>query len=236
MKRNILPRRPWLTAGLVVASLVLVTALTLTAFNLRPVHAAGTGSDGPFGGCTPVNGAPTCHIRGASAYAQYVTTDGCIYSSAGMWIFENLESDQPGGFTGGPAMYAWVYKYDMCNFIDLEDGYGYTTAVDFTHDGGLESASVNTTMLLPTPSWDNTPPVNVTINLKWKGVGSTTSYLDNYQFRNGSTMYRTHYKGDNRAAVVSGTFSDGTTNYAATPTMSTLYNMQGGTLDIIQQQ
>ncbi len=49
MKRNVLLRRPWLTAGLVVASVVLVTTLTLTAFNLRPVHASGTGSGDPLG-------------------------------------------------------------------------------------------------------------------------------------------------------------------------------------------
>lgn len=239
MKRNTLLRRPLVTAGVSVASLVLVSTLILAGLNMRNVHAAGTGGGGGGYGpaCAPLNGAPTCHFSGASAYAQYTNTssDGCIYTSAGMWIFENLVSDQPGGPTGGPVMWAWIYKFDMCNFTDLEYGYGYTNAVDFTHDAALESATVSATMQLPTPPWDSTPPVNATINLKWKGVGSVTSYLDSFQTRTGSTIYRTHYKGDNRMAVVSGTLSDGTTNFAATPTMSSLYVMQGGTLDIIQQ-
>ncbi len=132
-------------------------------------------------------------------------------------------------------MYAWIYKYDMCNYTDLEYGYGYTTTVDFTHDAAMESASVSATMLLPTPAWDSTPPVNATINLKWKGVGPTTSNFDSSQTRAGHTLFRTHFTGDNRAAVVSGTFSDGTTNYAAAPTMSNLSVMQGGTLEINQE-
>lgn len=239
MKRNVLLRRPWLTAGLVVASLVLVSTLTLAALNLHHVHAAGTGGGGGgYGfGCAPLNGASTCHFSGATAYAEYVQypdSSGCIYSSAGMMVFDNLQSDQPGGPTGSPTLYVSIFKYDMCNYNVLEDGYGYTTAVDFKHDAALQSASVSATMQISDP-YTSTPPINVTVNLTWKGVGSVTSLLDTYQLRTASTLYRTHFKADNRMAVVSGTLSDGTANFAATPTMSTLYNAQGGTLDIIRQ-
>ena len=235
MKRNILLRRPLVTAGVSVASLVLVSTLILAGLNLRHVHASGTGGGGGGGyGCSPSNGAPTCHFKGASAYADYVNSDGCIYSSAGMFVFDDVTSDQPGGPTGGPVMYVSLYKYDMCNLVDLEDGYGYTTAVDFKHDAALESASVTATIQLSDP-YTSASPTNVTINLTWKGVGSVTSYLDNYQIRTSTSLYRTHFKADNRMAVVSGTLSDGTTNFAATPTMSALYNSVGGTLEIIRQ-
>lgn len=236
MKRIILPRRPWLTAGLVVASLVLITTLTLTAFNLRPVHASGVGSDIGLG-CSPTNGAPTCHFSGAAVFAQYVSgTDstGCIYSQAGMILFDNIEHDQAGAPTGGPELYVGIWKEDLCSYTLLEDGSGYTTAPDFKHDAGLESASVNTMLQLTDP-YTGTPPINVTINLTWKGFGPVTSIVDGYQTRTAHSVYKLRFTADNRMAVVTGTFSDGTTNYAATPSMFPIYDSHGGTLEINQQ-
>ncbi|MGZ6391581.1 MAG: hypothetical protein ACXWQZ_20275, partial [Ktedonobacterales bacterium] len=67
MKRNIMLRRPWLTAGIAVASIVLVSTLTFAALNLRHVHAGGTGGGGGYNECLYTGGDPACHFRGAGA-------------------------------------------------------------------------------------------------------------------------------------------------------------------------
>ncbi len=236
MNRNVLLRRPWLTAGLVVASLVLVSTLTVAALNLRHVRASGTGGGGGYGGyneCLYTGGDPACHFSGSVAQALFNTGgDGtnCVFTSMNVFVSENVIHNQPGTPTGAPHIFVSVFRYDNCAYTMLEDSFGYTTGFDYTHDASMESASVNATV--PLTDYVTGTTRNVTLNLVWKGFGNVDSYMDNYEYQTGHTIFRSHFSADDRQAIVTGTLTDGTTSSSLGPNLARLYNAQGGTLDI----
>jgi hypothetical protein len=232
MKTRFFQRRSAVVLSLVIAGLVLVSTLTVTALNLRNVHASGTGVNG----CFPTAGTKTCHFSGINSMADFSSSDpgsSCIYSWTSVFVSDNVVANEPGATSGTPFVAVNIFKFDQCSYTVLLDQSGMTTNVDFRHDASLQSASVNATV--PTTDYLTGATSNFTISLQWRGVGPLSKVMDQQATRSQHLVLRTHYMGDTRAAIVSGTFSDGTTNYAATPALSTLYETQGGTLDLIQQ-
>lgn len=236
MKRNILLRRPWLTAGIAVASVVLLSTLTLAALNLRHVHAGGTGGGGGGYGsneCLYTGGDPACHFSGAAAQTGFsIGGDGtnCIFTSANVFVSDNVVHSQPESPTGGPYIFVSLFRYDNCADTMLEDSFGSATGFDYKHDASMESASVNATV--PVTDYVTGTTRNLTLNVVWKGFGNVDSFMDNYQFQTGHTVFHSHFSGDNRQAIATGTLTDGTTSYSFGPGLSRLYNARGGTLDI----
>lgn len=232
MKATFFRRRFAVILSIVVASLVLAGTATLATLNLRHVHASGTG----LNACFPSAGSSTCHFSGFTAYAQFnPDSDSCIYTSASIFVADKVLRDQPGEPAGQPFISVSIFRLDTCasGYTPLEDAYGTTTSVDIKHDAALGSASATATV--PITDYYTQATSTVTIDLKWKGIGSLTNVIDRQAYGSGHFMFRTHFTGDSRAAVVSGTISEGTTNYAATPAMSYLYSTQGGALDIERQ-
>ncbi|MGZ3601211.1 MAG: hypothetical protein ACXWQR_02220 [Ktedonobacterales bacterium] len=231
MKTRFLQRRFAVVLSLAIAGLVLVSTLTLTALNLRNVHASGTGVNS----CYPTAGTKTCRFSGINATANFSSSDtgsGCTYSWTEVIVSDNVVSG-PGVTSGTPFVGVNIFKFDQCTYTVLQDQFGVTTDVDFKHDTSLQSASVDA--IVPVTDSLTGTTSNFTIDLKWRGVGPLSKVMDQQATRSQHYVLRTHYTGDTRAAIVLGTFSDGTTNYAATPALSTLFETKGGTLDIIQQ-
>lgn len=232
MKMRFFQRRSAAVLSLVLAGLVLASTLTLAAFNLRNVHASGTGVNG----CFPTAGTTTCHFSGINSMADFSSSDlgsSCVYSWTSVFVSDNVVASEPGVTSGTPFVAVNIFKFDQCSYTVLLDQSGMTTTVDFRHDASLQSASVAATV--PTTDSLTGATSNFTISLQWRGVGPLSKVMDQQATRSQHTVFRTRYMGDTRTAIVSGTFSDGTTNYAATPTLSNIFETQGGTLDIIQQ-
>ncbi|MGZ3637759.1 MAG: hypothetical protein ACXVCX_07970, partial [Ktedonobacterales bacterium] len=174
-------------------------------------------------------------FNGINATAYFSPSDtgsSCIYSWTTVFVSDHV-TGEPGVTSETSFAGVNIFKFDQCTYTVVQDQFGIATNVDFKHDASLQYASIDATV--PVTDYLTGTTSNFTISLKWRGVGSLSKVMDQQSTRSQHYVFRTRYTGDTRAAIVSGTFSDGTTNYAAAPALATLYSTQGGTLDIVQQ-
>ena len=70
------------------------------------------------------------------------------------------------------------------------------------------------------------------LHATWTGFGPISTQTTSTSSRNGDTLFRSHFTGSNRMAMVTGTISDGTTTSTISMT-GTMEDAQGG--DILIQ-
>jgi len=215
-----------------VAAILAVIVLPATG---RPAQASGSGSGG---GCFSTTG-PVCTAKGGDADAFFgsVSSDGCIFTSAEIQSFQNLT--HPGNVTN-QAVFVSISVFDACNFVQLVAASNFdstTQGLNFTgtiHFGDqLSTARVQGTATM----FDFISNTNftATIDVTWQGDGPSTHSFDSLHSRAPGVIVNTHFKGTFRSAAASGTLSDGTTNFAATPTLdASLDDISTGTVQIIK--
>jgi hypothetical protein len=215
--------RQLVLGGLGFVGLVAVVAVLLVAvspFGARVAHGGGTGG----GGCVSTSG-PACHFSGNDAFAVFasVSSDNCIFTEAFIQPMASLT--RPGGVTSQAVTVA-IDKFDACQGIDLGSANNVdpTTFVpDFTgtiqFDGKLSTATVTGTA----PMFDaftGAQLFTTTVNVTWKGYGSTTQSVDSSHFHGFGFISNTHFTGQSRQAEASGALTDATgTNLASPPTL-----------------
>ena len=223
--------------GLALFAMVAVVAVLLVAvspFGTRVAHGSGTGG----GGCFPTSG-PACQFKGndANAFFGGVSSDGCIFTEA--FIHPMASLTRPGNITS-QAVFISIDKFDECQGIGLESASNFdpnTFLPDFTgtiqFGTNLSTASVVGTA----PMFDGFTGAQLfttTINVTWKGYGSTTKSIDSSHFHGFGFIMSTHFNGDSRSAEASGTFTDETgANLATPPTLNaSLAYAKSGTVSI----
>jgi len=218
--------------GGVVAVLVLAGTLTLTTLNLRHVHASGTG-----GGCYPTSG-PACTFKGHSATAQFESTSACVFSDVSVFVSDNLTRSSGTTTTQGSSVNLSTYSYNNCTG-DYSYGWGYDTGtVQLSQSGDSLTAQGNVVVYVYTGNdsgsggtsaglagsgtgggGGSASTVNYTVNLTWKSFGAPSHSVSDFHFQSPGYLMQGHYTGSSQNAIVSGTLSDGTTNFAATPSI-----------------
>ncbi|HEX8035209.1 MAG TPA: hypothetical protein VF510_15250 [Ktedonobacterales bacterium] len=223
-------RRLAITAiGGVVAILVVAGTLTLTALNLSHVHASGTGG----GGCYPTSG-PACTFKGHGGFADFESSSGCVITDINVFASDNF-SRSSGSTTSTSDINLSVNSYNNCTG-DYSYGWGYDTGtVQFSQGGNTLTAQGNITVDMYSGNYGgtsaglagsgtgggggSTSTVTYTLNLTWKGFGTPTHSVSDYHTQSPGFIMQSHYTGTSQNAIVSGTLSDGTTNFAATPSI-----------------
>ncbi len=213
-------------AGLAIVALVAVVATFAFVRNL-PAHASGSGS----GGCTTAQ-TSTCQFTGLSALAQFQgSSDGCMYFGANVYAFQNVLHGPPDAPTSQAAVYLSVQSFD-CNTGTWDSASGQSFDITFTVVNPLQSAHLVATVPV-TDDYTGNPAGTITVDVTWQGYGPTARQIDSSHFRTAGMIFNSHFSGDNKSATASGTVSDGTTNYAAVPTMfNDIQSVRSGTISI----
>lgn len=213
-------------AGFVIVAVV-AFATALVFVSNHPAHASGSGS----GGCT-ASQTSTCQFTGLSAFAQFEgSSDGCVYSGANVYAFQDILHGPPDAPTTQTAVFLGVQSFD-CNTGNWVSASGESSDITFTVDNHLKSAHLVATVPV-TDDYTGNPAGTITVNVTWQGYGLPAQQIDNSHFRTSGMIFSTHYTGDNESATASGTVSDGTTNYAAMPTMfNDIQSVRSGTISI----
>lgn len=232
--------------GGVVAVLVIAGTLTLAALNLHNVHASGTGG----GGCYPTTSGPVCTFKGHNATAQFETTAGCVISD--VYVFASDNFSRSGGATAQSSyVYLNTYSYNTCTG-DTSYGWGADGGAvqlsqsgdSFTAQGtivvyiysGSGGTSAGTLGGSGTGGGGTSSTVNYTLNLTWKSFGQPSSQVSDSHYQSPGYITNMHFTGTSQNALVSGTLSDGTTNFAATPsTFGEWISADSGTFVTIQK-
>jgi len=184
-----------------------VLILLLATFGNGMTVSAGGGGGGTF------------KLKGQSANAHFSNVDqsGCIYTDVYLYASEEIVSTQPGPGTPSSGASVSIYQFDACTGTQLlgADGFVPLAGPDFQVSKKLDSAALNTTITvfdyLTGSSYD------VSIALTWTAtspLGRQTSQ-SHYQFAGCHQTY--HNNGTFRFAQVSGSVSDGVTDFAASP-------------------
>lgn len=237
-------KRRLIAIGLSVATLT-ATIVAVAVMTLGTRTALGSGSGG--GGCVVTTGTtpPTCTFKNNNAYVYFsnVSSDGCIYTNAGVSLYDNLTV--PGQSATQTAL-IFIEKYDECNYVSLMEAGSYDPNTGLsTFTGTIQLASdlsrATVTGTAAMYDWSNgmptQPSFTTTVNLTFKGYGSISRFSDSQHFHSSAFVMNTHYTGTSRPAEVSGTVTDqdGNNVAALSSTFAELTNSSGGTMQIFQQ-
>jgi hypothetical protein len=228
-------KRRLIAGGLATLGLTtLVAALVAGVVLFHPGRVFGSGTGG--GGCFSSNG-PSCTFKGHNAFADFgsVSPDGCVFSDASVFVFDNFTNP---GRVSTKAVQVNINVFNNCTGMSIESLSNIDPSTfladftgSFTFGTGLSSLTLNGTA----PMFDNfsgAPSGTATLSLTWKGYGPTFTFEDNNHSRSPGFALNSHSKGASRSAEASGTFTDPSgTNFASTPTLNAdLGNAQGGTV------
>ena len=254
---NATSSRPWLlrrprvlaisAIGGIVAILVVAGTLTLGALNLHNVHASGTGG----GGCYSATG-PVCTFKGHNGWADFQSNSDCVSSDVYVYVSDDF-SRAGATTTDSSSISLNTSSYNYCTG-DFSYGWGYddTGAVQFSQTGSSLTAQGNVVVYMYTSNGGtsaglagsgtggggggSTSTVTYTVNLTWKGYGTPSRSVSDFHYQSPGFITQGHYTGTSQTAIVSGTLSDGITNFAATPSIyGESINASSGTFVNIQK-
>ena len=233
-------RRRLIAIGLSVATLIAtVVVVAVMALGARTALGSGTGG----GTCISTSrAAPVCTFKNSAAWAGFgdVSSDGCIVTDAQISLFDNLSAP---GRNATQSVGLYISKWNNCddgggtqllyvsNYDPNTGQAAFTGSVQLSSD--MSSATVNGTAAMYGD--DPTSPLYMaTINLTFKGYGSTFNIVNNQRLQSPGYVENIHYTGKSRTAEVSGDLTDPDgTNIAALPTTDAgLGNTSGGTVQI----
>jgi len=156
-------------------------------------------------------------VQTATAFFSSTDPSGCIVTSVSISTEELFPS--PPETASGTWIGYEISRRDVCTETVLLDTEGSTTIAgsDFQVSSNLDTATLNTT--LSVYDYVNETAFDVSINLTWTGTGRLTH--QNYTFHHNTPdcHFNGHFNGPFRAAVASGTVSDGTTNFTREPSV-----------------
>jgi hypothetical protein len=225
---NKLGKRGLVAGGIATVALVAVVAMlavSLLPSNGRAVHASGVG-----GGCFAISG-PVCTFKNQSAFAQFESSiDDCVVSDAFVEGFNNLV--RPGN-TATQTAFVSITTYNACTGELLSEAFSqdFTGTVQF--GTGLSSAAVAGTATMVDALTSNT--FSVSVNVTCQGFGPTSRNISMNHYRAPGFIFNSHFNGTTRGAAASGTISDGTTNFAASPTLyAGISDSSGGTVQLVK--
>jgi hypothetical protein len=154
------------------------------------------------------------------ADAQFTSFDstGCIRTDVVVFAGSSKIKDTGSPLDVEPMVNVTYAVGDVCNQVLLRSGFGSTNVTNFQMDSGLVAAHASATV--PAGDDQHGTTIYLYVNLDWSGFGDITTLRLKDHFDTPSSSVNFRAKGNFREATVSGSVSDGTTNFTpadATP-------------------
>jgi hypothetical protein len=212
----------FLAVSALFATLVVVPLLS------GPVHASGTGG----GGCTPTSG-PVCTFKGQSGDATFESTTSCTVTD--IFVFANANFSRSGGTTQTSSFLNLSTEVQNTCTGAFSEGFGqaFNPTVQSTSDGLTVQGSVD----VQTYNDDGTTSTTTySVDLTWKGFGKSSRSVESSHFQSAGFVTQSKFTGTTQSALVTGTLSDGTTNFAgSSPTFGETLSADSGKFMINQK-
>jgi len=212
--------------ALVVAALF--ATLVVVPLLRGPVHASGTGG----GGCYPTSG-HVCTFKGLTGDATFESTSSCTVTD--IFVFANANFSRSGGTTQTSSFLNLSTEVQNTCTGAFSEGWGqaFNPTVQSTSDGLTVQGSVD----VQTYNDDGTTSTTTySVDLTWKGFGKSSRQVESSHFQSAGFITQSHFTGTSQSALVTGTLSDGTTNFAGSaPTFGETLGADSGTFMINQK-
>jgi hypothetical protein len=201
--------------------LLMVVAIALTIFGAHGTASAGGG--GAF------------RFQGESALASFSSTDesGCIVTAVYLWGSDAIVSPTPGPSSPTSEAYISIDRHDECNGTQLlhADGWTELSDADFQVTKKYQTATLSTPITVY--DYESGNWFEVQLDLTWTADGDLSHQETHLIFRNDICMMNVHANGLLRPAQVSGTVSDGVTNFTPEPaTYGEVGSLESGNVQI----
>jgi hypothetical protein len=184
--------------------LLAIVALTLAAL--------GQASTAQATGLRPVS---MFKFKGLSANTSFDSfdTSGCILSSLDVFTTEGMVGFSPGKKAPQSSTAIFLSQYDLCTDTLLLAAEGVTDLAepDLQISPRLDSATLNTTVTMFDTLTGNT--FDLSVDLSWVGVGPSSRQHSSFRFGDKDCRVISRFKGTVLVAEVSGTVTDGVTNF-----------------------
>ena len=172
--------------------------------------------------------ASTFKFRDEGAFAFFSSVDGCILTDVSIFASDSNSQTPPGPGSPSSGTGLFISQYNLCTGEQLlgAEGFAPLADPDFQISGRFESATLSATVSVFDYVSGNT--FDVFVDLTWTGVGSLSR--EGFKFRSHLPGCKVHtrFRGTFRSAEVSGTVSDGTTNFTLEPGSGAISLTKGG--------
>lgn len=152
--------------------------------------------------------------RGVMASAGWYNSVGCIDTNTSINVAD-MTTKVGGPPTESAVLFLNIWQWDTCNFTILRNIFE-TVSLDPNDLIGSKKLD-GATLVTNVTAYDyvTSSDVELTLSIDWVGDGDV--FHGQYQDRNwfGGQLISTRANGSVRSATISGTVSDGTTDYAA---------------------
>jgi len=171
-------------------------------------------------------------FRGDTADAFFSSFDGCIATDVGVFASDGISQSTPGPGGASSGTNLFISQYDFCTDIQLlaAEGFASLAGPDFQVSKRLDSATLNATVnvfdFVSNTSFD------VSVNLTWTGTGLLIRQSGNSHFDSPGCKIHSRFRGTFRSAEVSGSVSDGVTNYTPGTGGGSISSVKSGDLFI----
>ena len=168
---------------------------------------------------------------GASAFFSSVDESGCIFTQTSVFANEQTVRTQSGPASPSSFVFIFISQFDSCTGTQLlaADGSALLAAQDLEVSKKLESATLNTTVNMFESVSGGTFDVNV--SLTWAGVSSIGHEMSQFHYRFEGCQQKSQNNGTFRLAQVSGSVSDGVTEYVQSSFVDArVFSSKGGTI------
>jgi len=147
------------------------------------------------------------------ADAQFTSFDftGCIQTDVVVFAGSSKIKDTGSPLDVEPMVNVTYAVTDICNVVLLRSGFGSTNVINFQMDSGLVAAHASATV--PASDDQHGTTIYLYVDLDWSGFGDILNlrmkdFVDTPPF-----SVKMRAKGSYRAATISGSVSDGATNF-----------------------
>jgi hypothetical protein len=168
---------------------------------------------------------------GASAFFSSVDESGCIFTQTSVFANEQTVRSQPGPSSPMSFVSVFISMYDSCTGTQLfsADGWALLAAPDLEVSRQLDSATLNATITMF--EYVSGGTFDVYVNLAWAGVSPIGHEMSQFHYRFDGCQQKSQNNGTFRLAQVSGSVSDGGTEYASAQfTDARIFSSKGGTI------
>ncbi len=152
-------------------------------------------------------------FKGNSADAFFSSFDGCVLTEVSIFASEGVFKSGPGRGTESSATSLFISQFDFCADAQVlaAEGFADLSPSDFEVANKLSSATLDATVnvfdFVSGSSFD------VDVNLTWTATGGLSRQNVNNHFTSPGCKVHSRFRGTSREATVSGSISDGSTNF-----------------------
>jgi hypothetical protein len=200
-----------------------IAALLLAVFSPQMSARAGGGAGG--GG--------TFQIREKGASVVYFSSEGCLETVMQVFTAENVSKGPSTPKTAATTAFVSIFQFDACTGDVLLDAFGFNTisASELQISKKIESATLNTTVTVTDQVTNNT--FDVFVDLTWTGSGPLRKDSTHQHSNTPGCKINFRVKGSFRSAEVSGSVSDGTTDFTQGASLTAeIFSVKVGSLTI----